>query len=150
MSRKVLSLFIAIGAEKFIARVCVCVEKCLARTRVMEAWVPATPEYNADTTLVCNWINLTLSKFLHEWWNKGMETDKSARVGSGCDKCLGISTLWVLSVRYLCSQLCNCNCCNTTPATTPLLYNHHCWNSRRVRCYRSLTVTQLNNTGMWN
>ena len=59
----------------------------------MEAAVPATPEYSADTTFVCNCIALTLSKFLHIRWNKGLETDMSARVGWGCDKCLGISTL---------------------------------------------------------
>ena len=87
----------------------------------MEAGVPVTPEYSADTTFVRNCINLTVSKYLHVRWNKGLETDMSARVGWGCGKCLGINILCVVSVRYLCSHLCNCNCCNTTPATAPLL-----------------------------
>jgi len=47
----------------------------------MEAGVPVTPEYSADTTFVRNCINLTLSKFLHVRWNKGLETDMSACVG---------------------------------------------------------------------
>jgi len=59
----------------------------------MEAWVTAIPEYSADTTFVCNCINLTLSKFLHVFWNKELETDMSARVGWGCEKCLGTNTL---------------------------------------------------------
>jgi len=59
----------------------------------MEVAVPATPEYSADTTFVRNCITLTLSKFLHVRRNKGLETDMSARVWWGCDKCLGISTL---------------------------------------------------------
>ena len=49
----------------------------------MEAWVPATPEYSADTTFVCNCIKLTLSKFLHVSWNKELETDMSAQVWGG-------------------------------------------------------------------
>jgi len=47
----------------------------------MEAAVPATPEYIADTKFVRNCITLTLSKFLHVRWKKGLETDMSARVG---------------------------------------------------------------------
>ena len=92
MCRKVLRLFIAIRAEKFIAPVCTC-RKVFSLDGSYEGWVPATPEYSADTTFVRNYINLTLSKFLHVRWNKGLETDMSARVGWDCDKCLGINTL---------------------------------------------------------
>jgi len=77
----------------------------------MEAGVPVTPVYSADTTFVPNSNILTVSEYLHVRWNKEVETDISACVGWGCDKRLDINTLGVGYIRYLCSHHC-CRCCS--------------------------------------